>query len=41
MLNKAMAKTRLTQKKKKQNKTNHTSNAISKNKKIEESDKIT
>ena len=36
MLNKAKHKTRLTQKKKK-----HTSNATSKNKKIEESDKIT
>ena len=40
MLNKAKHKTRLTQKKK-QNKTKHTSNATSKNKKIEESDKIT
>ena len=38
MLNKAKHKTRLTQKKKK---TKHTSNAINKNKKIEESDKIT
>ena len=36
MVNKAKYKTRLTKKK-----TKHTSNAINKNKKIEESDKIT
>ena len=39
MLNKAKHKTRLTKRKKK--KTKHTSNATTKNKKIEESDKIT
>ena len=40
MLNKAKHKTRLTKKKKKL-KIKHTRNATSKNKKIEESDKIT